>query len=41
MNEPSIFSTVSRTMPLDALHYKADGRIYEHREIHNAYGALH
>lgn len=41
MNEPSIFSTVTRTMPLDALHFKADGRSFEHRDLHNAYGALH
>ena len=40
MNEPSVFSTDSGTMPLNALHYKADGRSYEHRDLHNAYGAL-
>lgn len=40
MNEPSVFSTESHTMPLDMLHYKADGTSYEHRDLHNAYGAL-
>jgi len=40
MNEPSIFSTVGRTMPLDSLHFKADGRSFEHRDLHNAYGAF-
>ena len=41
MNEPSVFNTDSHTMPLDMLHYKADGRSIEHRDVHNAYGALH
>lgn len=41
MNEPSVFSTSSHTMPLDALHYTAEGVVYEHRDLHNAYGALH
>jgi hypothetical protein len=40
MNEPSVFSTDSHTMPLDMLHIKADGRKFEHRDLHNAYGAL-
>ncbi len=40
MNEPSVFSTQSKTMILNALHYKADGRSFEHRDLHNAYGAL-
>jgi len=40
MNEPSVFNTVSRTIPLESLHYKADGSAYEHRDIHNAYGGL-
>ena len=26
---------------MDAIHVKADGSMYEHRDIHNAYGALH
>ena len=41
MNEPSVFSTDSKTMPLEALHQKKDGRFFEHRDLHNAYGALH
>jgi len=28
MNEPSVFSTDSKTLPLDTLHYKADGRSF-------------
>jgi alpha-glucosidase (family GH31 glycosyl hydrolase) len=47
MNEPSVFGTESRTLPLDSLHYKvtdansADGGYHvEHRDIHNLYGAL-
>jgi mannosyl-oligosaccharide alpha-1,3-glucosidase len=47
MNEPSVFGTESRTLPLDALHYKvtdansANGGYHvEHRDIHNLYGAL-
>jgi alpha-glucosidase len=40
MNEPSVFSTDSKTMPLDAIHIKMDGRKFEHRDIHNAYGGL-
>jgi alpha 1,3-glucosidase len=40
MNEPSVFSTVHRTLPLDSLHYKTSGKAVAHREIHNAYGAL-
>ena len=41
MNEPQIYDTASLTMPADAIHMKADGRKFEHREFHNAYGALH
>lgn len=40
MNEPSVFSTNSKTLPLETLHKKADGSVYEHRDFHNAYGAL-
>ena len=40
MNEPSVFSTLARTIPMSSLHYKIDGRAVEHRDIHNAYGAL-
>jgi len=28
-------------MPLEMLHYRADGRSFEHRDFHNAYGAMH
>mmetsp|Transcript_15077 Transcript_15077/g.19056 ORF Transcript_15077/g.19056 Transcript_15077/m.19056 type:complete len:412 (+) Transcript_15077:821-2056(+) len=41
MNEPAVFSTDSHTMPMDAVHVKADGTTLQHLEIHNAYGALH
>ena len=41
MNEPSVFDTPLKTLPMDALHYKADGRRFEHRDFHNAYGAMH
>lgn len=37
MNEPSVFS--SKTIRLDAVH-NADGRLTDHREIHNVYGFL-
>jgi len=40
MNEPSVFSTPEKTLPSDARHYKADGRVLLHRDVHNAYGAL-
>jgi len=40
MNEPSVFSTNSKTLPLETLHKKASGAVYEHRDVHNAYGAL-
>ena len=40
MNEPSVFSGNTMTLPLDALHYKVDGTKVEHRNVHNAYGAL-
>ena len=40
MNEPSVFSTDSHTMPMDNLHYRADGRSFQHKDLHNAYGAL-
>lgn len=41
MNEPSVFGSDTHTMPLDMLHFKADGTFYEHRDVHNAYGGLH
>ena len=39
MNEPSVFSEDSKTIPLDAKHIRANGEQVEHREFHNAYGA--
>jgi len=39
MNEPSVFSTDSKTIPTTAKHFKADGAVFEHRDVHNAYGA--
>ena len=41
MNEPAVFSTSTHTMPLDMVHWRANGKSFEHRDIHNAYGALH
>lgn len=41
MNEPSVFNTGTGTMPMDAIHMKADGTTVTHLELHNAYGALH
>ncbi len=38
MNEPSVFPS-KNTMSLDAVH-NADGRLTDHREIHNVYGLL-
>jgi len=40
MNEPSVFSSSTKTLPFNTLHFKADGRSFEHRDLHNAYGAL-
>ena len=40
MNEPSVFSTSSKTLPMDTIHYKVDGTKVEHRDFHNAYGAM-
>ena len=40
MNEPSVFDTSSKTMPLDRLHCKANGLCYQHRDVHNSYGGL-
>ena len=37
MNEPSVFLTPTKTMPLDTVHYVED-RKTDHREIHNVYG---
>lgn len=39
MNEPSVFSEESKTIPMTAKHRRANGEKVEHREFHNAYGA--
>ena len=39
MNEPSVFSEVTKTIPTNAKHVRANGEQVEHREFHNAYGA--
>lgn len=38
MNEPSVFLTLSKTMPLDTVHRLDDGTTLDHRAIHNVYG---
>ena len=40
MNEPSVFDGPEITMPPTLLHHDAEGRSYEHRELHNMYGLL-
>ena len=40
MNEPSVFDGPEITMPPTLLHHDAEGRAYEHRELHNMYGLL-
>jgi alpha-glucosidase len=37
MNEPSVFETPTKTMPLDTVHHVED-RKTDHREIHNVFG---
>jgi alpha-glucosidase len=37
MNEPAIFKTASKTMPLDVVH-SFEGRKTDHREAHNVFG---
>jgi len=37
MNEPALFETLSKTMPLDVAH-NVEGRKTDHREIHNVFG---
>jgi len=39
MNEPSVFSEVSKTIPTNAKHVRTSGEQVEHREFHNAFGA--
>ncbi len=38
MNEPSVFKTPSKTMPLDAVHRVDSGGTASHREVHNVFG---
>jgi alpha-glucosidase len=38
MNEPAIFFTPTKTMPLDVVHRLDDGTTLDHRAIHNVYG---
>ena len=39
MNEPAVYRETG-TAPMDVRDWKADGRSFEHRDLHNAYGAL-
>jgi alpha-glucosidase len=38
MNEPSVFLTPTKTMPLDNVHRTDDGAKHPHTEIHNVFG---
>jgi len=38
MNEPSVFLTPTKTMPLDNVHRTGDGGKHPHAEIHNVFG---
>ena len=38
MNEPALFETPTKTMPLDNRHRMDDGTSLEHRAIHNVFG---
>lgn len=38
MNEPAIFQTPTKTMPLDVVHRMDDGTTLPHAAIHNVYG---
>lgn len=38
MNEPSVFETPTKTMPLDVRHRLDDGTVLDHRAIHNVFG---
>ena len=38
MNEPSVFNTSTKTMPLDNVHRTDDGAKHPHTEIHNVFG---
>jgi len=37
MNEPAVFKSPDRTMPLDIVH-SVEGRTTDHREVHNVFG---
>jgi alpha-glucosidase len=38
MNEPTVFKTPTKTMPLDLVHRVDSGGTASHREVHNVYG---
>lgn len=38
MNEPALFETVTKTMPLDNRHRLDDGTTLDHRAVHNMFG---
>jgi alpha-glucosidase len=38
MNEPSVFLTITKTMPLDVRHRLDDGTVLPHLAIHNVFG---
>jgi alpha-glucosidase len=40
MNEPSDFTTETKTIPVDCVHFTDDGEAKKHTEIHNIYGTL-
>lgn len=40
MNEPSVFDTQTKTIPLNSLHYTSNGKAVMHRDVHNMYGTL-
>ena len=40
MNEPSVFQVPGMTLPPDGLHYTSNGKVYQHKDVHNMYGAL-
>lgn len=40
MNEPAIFERDDKTMPLETRHRLDDGRVLDHRAVHNVFGML-
>ena len=38
MNEPTIFGTATKTMPLDTVHRLDTGKTADHRAVHNVFG---